>query len=174
MTDRLGCQPAAHRPWTSLRAVTIVGRKSAAPDGVLPRDRDRGQTMYQERTRSIQISVEPFYVDDQSAPEQNRFVFGYRVQIDNQGAETVQLISRQWRITDSLGRTMEVRGAGVVGKQPILRPGESFEYTSGTPLPTPSGIMVGSYQMVTAAGERFEVAIPAFSLDAPGRPSKLH
>jgi uncharacterized protein affecting Mg2+/Co2+ transport len=89
--------------------------------------------MYKERTRSIQISVEPFYVNDQSAPEHNRFVFGYRVQIDNQGAETVQLVSRQWRITDGLGRTMEVRGAGVVGKQPILRPGESFEYTSGTP-----------------------------------------
>ena len=81
--------------------------------------------MYQERTRSIQISVEPFYVDDQSAPEQNRFVFGYRVQIDNQGAETVQLVSRQWRITDGHGRTMEVRGAGVVGKQPILRPGRA-------------------------------------------------
>ena len=90
--------------------------------------------MYQERTRSIQISVEPFYVDDQSMPEQNRFVFGYRVQIANQGAETVQLVSRQWLITDGLGRTMEVRGAGVVGKQPVLRPGESFEYTSGTPL----------------------------------------
>jgi ApaG protein len=130
--------------------------------------------MYQERTRSIQISVEPFYVDDQSEPDHNRFVFGYRVQIDNQGMETVQLVSRQWRITDGLGRTMEVHGAGVVGKQPILRPGETFEYTSGTPLPTPSGIMVGSYQMVTTAGERFDVAIPAFSLDAPGRPNSLH
>jgi ApaG protein len=128
------------------------------------------QAMYQERTRSIQISVEPFYLDDQSAPDQNRFVFGYRIQIDNQGAETVQLLSRHWRITDALGRTLEVRGAGVVGKQPVLRPGETFEYTSGTPLATPSGIMVGSYQMVTSAGESFEVAIPAFSLDAPGTP----
>jgi ApaG protein len=124
--------------------------------------------MYQERTRSIRISVEPFYLDDQSMPEQNRFVFGYRIQIDNQGGETVQLISRHWWITDSLGRTMEVRGAGVVGQQPVLRPGETFEYTSGTPLATPSGIMVGSYQMVTTAGEEFEVAIPAFSLDVPG------
>ena len=124
--------------------------------------------MYQERTRSIQISVEPFYLDDQSAPNQNRFVFGYRIQIANQGRETVQLVSRHWRITDGLGRTMEVRGAGVVGKQPVLQPGETFEYTSGTPLSTPSGIMVGSYEMVTPAGERFEVAIPAFSLDAPG------
>jgi ApaG protein len=164
---------AARRRWTRPRAVTIVGR-IGAPGGIMPRDGDRGHDMYKECTRSIQISVEPFYVDDQSAPEHNRFVFGYRIQIDNQGAETVQLISRQWRITDGLGRTMEVRGAGVVGKQPILRPGETFEYTSGTPLPTPSGIMVGSYQMVTTAGERFEVAIPAFSLDAPGPPTSFH
>jgi ApaG protein len=125
--------------------------------------------MYQERTRSIQISVEPFYVDEQSVPDENRFIFGYRVQIDNQGPETVQLVSRRWRITDALGRTTEVQGAGVVGKQPVLEPGDSFEYTSGTPLPTPSGIMVGSYQMVTNSGERFEAHIPAFSLDAPGR-----
>ncbi len=124
--------------------------------------------MYQERTRSIQISVEPFYLDDQSAPEQSRFVFGYRVQIDNQGRDVVQLVSRHWRITDALGRTMEVRGAGVVGQQPVLQPGEHFEYTSGTPLATPSGIMVGSYEMVTTGGEHFEVAIPAFSLDVPG------
>lgn len=130
--------------------------------------------MYQESTRSIRISVEPFYVDDQSAPDQNRFVFGYRVQIDNQGKEPVQLISRHWRITDALGRTMEVRGPGVVGKQPVLEPGETFEYTSGTPLPTSSGIMTGSYQMVTPGGEHFDVAIPAFSLDAPGRPVSVN
>jgi len=130
--------------------------------------------MYKECTRSIQISVEPFYVDDQSAPEHNRFVFGYRIQIDNQGAETVQLISRQWRITDGLGRTMEVRGAGVVGKQPILRPGETFEYTSGTPLSTPSGIMVGTYEMESTNGRRFDVEIPAFSLDSPHQPVQLN
>jgi ApaG protein len=130
--------------------------------------------MYQECTRSIQISVEPFYVDEQSAPEQGRFVFGYRVQIDNQSAETVQLISRHWRITDSLGRTMEVRGPGVVGKQPVLKPGERFEYTSGTPLTTSSGIMVGSYQMVTTGGEQFDVTIPAFSLDAPGSVTRVN
>jgi ApaG protein len=124
--------------------------------------------MYQERTRSIQVSVEPFYVDDQSSPAHNRYVFGYRVQIDNQGNDTVQLLSRHWRITDALGRTIEVRGPGVVGQQPVLEPGETFEYTSGTPLTTASGVMVGSYLMVTSAGESFEVAIPAFSLDAPG------
>src|SRR5262245_15146944 len=103
--------------------------------------------MYQECTRSIQISVEPFYIDDQSSPLRNRFVFGYRVQIDSQGTETVQLMSRHWQITDARGRTLEVKGSGVVGEQPILAPGETFEYTSGTPLATPSGIMVGHYQM---------------------------
>jgi ApaG protein len=126
--------------------------------------------MYQERTRQIHISVEPFYLDEQSVPEQNRFVFGYRIQIDNQGGETVQLLSRHWQITDALGRTMEVRGAGVVGKQPVLEPGERFEYTSGTPLSTPSGIMVGSYRMANTDGEEFDVVIPPFSLDAPGSP----
>lgn len=124
--------------------------------------------MYSETTRSIRISVEPFYVAEQSEPAQERWVFGYRVTIENQGAETVRLLSRYWRITDGLGRVVEVRGEGVVGEQPRLEPGESFRYTSGTPLPTPSGIMVGSYQMTTGDGERFEVAIPAFSLDAPG------
>jgi ApaG protein len=124
--------------------------------------------MFQELTRSIQVSVEAFYVDEQSSPAHNRYVFGYRVQIANQGGETVQLLSRYWQITDALGRTVEVRGEGVVGKQPVLAPGEVFEYTSGAPLATPSGIMVGSYLMVTGAGEQFEVAIPAFSLDAPG------
>jgi ApaG protein len=132
------------------------------------------QAMYQESTRSIHISVEPFYVQEQSSPADGRFVFGYRIQIDNQGEETVQLVSRHWRITDALGRTMEVRGEGVVGRQPVLAPGETFEYTSGTPLATPNGIMVGSYQVVTASGEHFEVAIPAFSLDVPGRAHRLN
>jgi ApaG protein len=96
------------------------------------------------------------------------------VRIENGGAETVQLRNRYWRITDSLGRVQEVRGAGVVGEQPVLKPGESYEYTSGTPLQTPSGIMVGSYQMETPAGERFEVDVPAFSLDSPHQPIKLN
>lgn len=124
--------------------------------------------MYQQRTRSIHISVEPFYVDDQSSPASSRFVFGYRVKIDNQGQEAVQLVSRYWQITDELGRTVEVEGDGVVGEQPLIEPGEQFEYTSGTPLATPSGFMIGRYQMVTASGEQFDAAIPAFSLDAPG------
>jgi len=123
--------------------------------------------MYRETTRAITVTVNPIYLDDQSAPDESRYVWAYQVRIANDGQETVQLRNRHWRITDALGRTQEVRGAGVVGEQPVLKPGESFEYTSGTPLPTPSGIMVGTYQMVTDAGERFDVAIPAFSLDCP-------
>ena len=123
--------------------------------------------MYSSVTRAIRITVEPIYLDEQSPPEDGHFVWAYQVKIENDGAETVQLIDRHWRITDSLGRLHEVRGEGVVGEQPVLRPGEAFEYTSGTPLDTPSGIMVGSYGMVTMTGERFDVEIPAFSLDSP-------
>lgn len=124
--------------------------------------------MYMTTTRAIQVSVEPFYLAEQSEPDRERWVFGYRVRIENSGGETVQLLNRHWRITDALGRVVEVRGEGVVGEQPRLEPGEAFQYTSGTPLPTPTGIMAGSYEMVNADGEQFEVAIPAFSLDAPG------
>ncbi len=123
--------------------------------------------MYEETTRAIRITVKPTYLEDQSEPDQSHYVFAYQVRIENNGGETVQLRNRHWRITDEGGRCQEVRGAGVVGEQPILNPGDSFEYTSGTPLSTPSGIMVGSYEMETAAGERFDVAIPAFSLDSP-------
>ena len=130
--------------------------------------------MYQERTRSIEISVEPFYLDEHSAPEESRFVFGYRIRITNGGTETVQLLNRHWQITDAEGRTVEVHGPGVVGQQPVLAPGEQFEYASGAPLPTPSGIMVGSYEMVSSGGERFRVKIPPFSLDAPGSARRLN
>jgi ApaG protein len=130
--------------------------------------------MYTETTRSIQIDVEPFYLAEQSEPDKERWVFGYRVRIENHGTETVQLLTRHWRITDGLGRVVEVRGEGVVGEQPRLEPGESFQYTSGTPLPTPTGIMAGSYQMVSGTGERFDVEIPAFSLDAPGARGRVN
>jgi ApaG protein len=106
-------------------------------------------------------------VAEQSSPAEGRWVFGYRVRIENRGAETVRLLGRHWRITDSHGRLIEVEGEGVVGEQPLLRPGEAFEYTSGTPLAAASGIMLGSYRMVTRRGEAFEAEIPAFSLDAP-------
>jgi ApaG protein len=130
--------------------------------------------MYQETTRSITVTVEPVYLEDQSQPDESHFVWAYRVRIENQGAETVQLKRRHWRITDALGNLQEVEGAGVVGEQPVLKPGEAFEYTSGTPLPTPSGIMVGTYQMVNAEGEKFEIGIPAFSLDSPHQPVRLN
>ncbi len=130
--------------------------------------------MYQQTTDSIYISVKPVYLDDQSSPIENHYVWAYQVRIENQGGGTVQLINRYWRITDSLGRVQEVRGAGVVGEQPTLKPGEAFEYTSGTPLPTPSGIMVGSYEMEDETGRRFDVAVPAFSLDSPHQPVQLN
>ncbi|MBM3602126.1 MAG: Co2+/Mg2+ efflux protein ApaG [Alphaproteobacteria bacterium] len=123
--------------------------------------------MYSETTQSIKVTVKPIYLDDQSSPTENHFVWAYHVRIENQGPSTVQLRKRHWRITDSLGRTQEVRGDGVVGEQPVLKPGDSFEYTSGTPLPTPSGIMVGTYQMESSDGGHFDVRIPAFSLDSP-------
>ena len=130
--------------------------------------------MYQAISRSIAVSVETFFVEDQSRPDEHRWVFGYRVRIENNGRETVQLMSRHWRITDGHGRMVEVRGEGVVGEQPRLEPGGSFEYTSGTPLATPSGMMLGTYQMITDKGEWFDVAIPAFSLDVPGLVPTLH
>ncbi len=123
--------------------------------------------MYKSTTRGITVTVEPFFLEEQSLPDQGRFVWAYRVRIENGGEDTVKLVSRHWKITDALGRLQEVRGAGVVGEQPVLEPGDSFEYTSGTPLPTPSGIMVGTYQMVGPDGEEFDIAIPAFSLDSP-------
>ncbi len=123
--------------------------------------------MYSETTRSIRVTVEPIYLDDQSAPEDNHYVWAYHVRIENESQQTVQLVNRYWQITDALGQVQEVRGAGVVGEQPVLEPGGSFEYTSGTPLPTPSGIMLGSYEMEDTKGGRFSVTIPAFSLDSP-------
>ena len=123
--------------------------------------------MYSSITRSIRVSVKPVFLDEQSSPSNDHYVWAYQVRIENDGSETVQLINRHWHINDEMGRIQEVRGAGVVGEQPTLRPGESFEYTSGTPLDSPSGIIVGSYEMETSAGERFDVDIPAFSLDSP-------
>jgi ApaG protein len=130
--------------------------------------------MYSATTHSIRVTVNPIYLDDQSSPEDDHYVWAYQVEIENLGAEVVQLLSRYWRITDSQGRVQEVRGVGVVGEQPVLNPGESFNYTSGTPLPTPSGIMSGHYDMERRSGEHFEVEIPAFSLDSPHQPKRLN
>ncbi len=129
---------------------------------------------YAQTTAAIKVIVEPFFLEEQSEPEDNHFVWAYHVRIENNGQKTVQLMTRHWRITDSLGNIQEVQGDGVVGEQPVLTPGESFEYTSGTPLGTPSGIMVGTYQMETESGDRFDVDIPAFSLDSPHQPGQVH
>lgn len=129
---------------------------------------------YKKTTRSIQITVKPMFLDGQSDPDDEHFVWAYHVRIENLGRETVKLLTRFWSITDAHGLVNEVRGAGVVGEQPVLKPGGVFEYTSGTPLSTPSGIMVGRYQMLTEEGERFDVEIPAFSLDSPHQQVQLN
>lgn len=123
--------------------------------------------MYHATTRAIRVSVEPTFIDERSAPEDSQYFWAYTVEIANMSQETVQLRSRRWRITDALGQTQEVTGPGVVGQEPVIEPGDSFSYTSGTPLNTSSGIMMGSYGMESEDGESFDVEIPAFSLDCP-------
>jgi len=130
--------------------------------------------MYETTTNSITVTVKPYYLEEQSSPGDGHYVWAYHVRIENTGSETVQLRNRHWQITDATGRMQEVRGPGVVGEQPVLRPGEHFEYTSGTPLATPSGIMVGSYEMERPDGGMFQVRIPAFSLDSPHQDMQLH
>jgi ApaG protein len=130
--------------------------------------------MYEAVTRDIKVTVEPDYLENQSSPTDDHYVWAYHVRIENVGDETVQLRTRYWRITDALGQIQEVRGPGVIGEQPILPPGESFEYTSGTPLSTPSGIMVGTYRMEAPDGDSFDVDIPAFSLDSPHQPRSFN
>jgi len=126
--------------------------------------------MYTQTTHDIVVTVDPAYLAEQSEPDEAHYVWKYHIRIENRGSMTVQLRKRYWRITNAMGQTQEVRGAGVVGEQPVLAPGQAYEYTSRAPLSTPSGIMIGSYQMENSAGERFEVGIPAFSLDSPYQP----
>tara|TARA_B100000029_G_C16844550_1_gene693113 strand:- start:27 stop:419 length:393 start_codon:yes stop_codon:yes gene_type:complete len=123
--------------------------------------------MYTKTTKSINITVNPYYLEEQSEPNEQHFVWAYQITINNLGSESVQLKNRFWKITDSNGIRHEVKGEGVVGEQPILKPGEKFEYTSGTPLSTPSGFMEGHYEMVTKNGKKFDASIPTFSLDSP-------
>lgn len=130
--------------------------------------------MYRAVTRNIEVVAEPFYLEERSDPANGRFVWGYRITIVNQSAERVKLLSRFWRITDGTGKVEEVSGPGVVGEQPELGPGDSYQYSSGCPLPTPSGIMVGSYTMRGAQGDSFDIAVPAFSLDRPGAPRSVN
>ncbi len=136
---------------------------------------DGGAEDYSATTRGIKVSVRPFYLEDQSQPEERQFVWAYRVRIENHGAENVRLLRRTWHITDGRGRTQHVQGDGVLGEQPQLDPGEAFEYTSGTPLETPSGFMTGAYHMIsTGSGEPFDVRIPTFSLDSPHQSGVVH
>ena len=123
--------------------------------------------MYSATTQAITVNVTPVYLEEHSDANENYYVWAYTVRIQNARTHTVRLISRHWIITDALGHVEHVQGPGVVGEQPAISPGESFEYTSGCPLTTPSGLMVGSYEMTDPAGETFEVNIPAFSLDSP-------
>lgn len=156
--------------WLDIPVLTpnIFGRAMAGVKAMT------SKSMYSKTTQDISVTVQPIYLDEQSSPDENYFVWAYNVKIENSGAGTVQLRSRYWKITDARGRVQEVRGPGVVGEQPVLGPGDSFEYTSGTPLPTSSGFMVGTYQMVNEAGEQFDVAIPAFSLDSPHEARRLN
>ena len=120
-------------------------------------------------TRDVKVSVESYYLPENSQPEKDHYAFAYRIHLENLGRETVQLISRHWIITDSTGRVTEVEGDGVVGETPILKPGEEFEYVSGSHLNSPMGTMEGTYSMVTDDGESFKVAIPMFTLSVPGK-----
>ncbi len=132
------------------------------------------EMLYEAVTNDIRVTVEPAFLDAQSDPDNDRYVWSYTIGIENQGGRTVQLLNRHWMITNALGVTEEVRGPGVVGEQPVLKPGERFDYTSGAPLTTPSGFMRGAYEMVDEAGERFSIDIPAFSLDCPNQPIRLN
>ena len=130
--------------------------------------------IYKSVTNDIGVSVEPFYLDQESEPDEGHYVWGYQVQIENNGKDTVKLERRHWVITDGNGKIHEVEGEGVVGEQPVLEPGEAFEYTSGAPLTTSSGFMSGCYKMKVKNGRHFDVEIPAFSLDIPTEDRKVH
>ncbi len=125
------------------------------------------RALYSDITDSIKVTVVPSYLEEQSSPDQSFFTWAYHVRIENKGKQVVQLINRHWLITDGNGLTQHVRGPGVVGEQPVLKPGEAYEYASGTFLHTPSGLMGGSYEMMAESGERLKIKIPTFSLDSP-------
>jgi len=134
---------------------------------MMAQDLERIARMYRAITRQIEVTVEPNFMPGRSSVENRQYFWSYTIVITNTGAETVQLQTRHWIITDATGHQETVRGEGVVGEQPVLAPGERFEYTSGVPLRTASGFMTGRYQMVSESGERFEIDVPTFSLDSP-------
>lgn len=130
--------------------------------------------MYRAVTADIEVVVRPKFSEDQSQPDKNKYFWTYAVEITNHGRQTVQLRRRHWEITDGNGQRQDVKGPGVVGEQPVLKPGDTFRYASGCPLTTPQGIMVGAYEMVSETGAAFSVRIPAFSLDSPFEVRKLN
>ncbi|NJR14194.1 MAG: Co2+/Mg2+ efflux protein ApaG [Phyllobacteriaceae bacterium] len=123
---------------------------------------------YSQTTHEIEVSVTPFYMDEESRPDEGHFFWAYRVSIINRSGSAVKLLTRYWRIVDGHGQVEEVHGEGVIGEQPVIKPGGTYQYTSGCPLPTPHGIMSGHYMMRSAEGQLSRVEIPAFSLDRPG------
>ena len=130
--------------------------------------------MYTATTRNITVKVEPQFLSEQSDPASDQYVWLYTINIENGSTDVVQLLNRHWIITNAMGHVEEVQGPGVIGEQPILQPGDSFQYTSGCPLRTPSGMMVGTYEMVGPGDERFDIDIPAFSLDRPHQARQLN
>lgn len=130
--------------------------------------------MFTKTTNSIKVTATPHFLREHSEPDEDHYVWAYTIHLENMGAETVQLMSRYWNITDSHGLIQEVQGEGVVGEKPVLKPGEEYQYTSGTALHTPSGIMHGKYEMTTPHGQRFHIDIPAFSLDSPFQVSSFN
>lgn len=125
------------------------------------------EPMYEQETAGVVVRVEPRFVPEQSEPDDGRYIWSYAIEIENRSPASVQLLSRFWRITDENGLTQEVRGPGVVGQQPVILPGNTFRYTSMCPLAAPSGVMLGTYSMVDAKGEPFDIAVPAFALESP-------
>ena len=130
--------------------------------------------MYSKTTNGITVTVTPYFLDDQSSPQESHFVWAYQVNIKNSGNSAIKLNHRNWLIIDANGKVINVQGEGVVGEFPIIKPGESFEYTSGTPLKTDSGIMQGFYLVSQDNGEKLKIEIPAFSLDSPYNKKKFH
>lgn len=130
--------------------------------------------MYERVTKGIKVSVKPTFLEGQSDPDDDLYVWSYTVKIHNCTSDNIRVRTRHWLITNAKGLTEEVRGVGIVGEQPLIRPGEKYEYTSGAPLSTPSGMMVGRYGIESAEGELFDIDIPAFSLDSPHERRKVH
>jgi ApaG protein len=130
--------------------------------------------MYELKTHDVVVRVEPDFLHEESSPSDHRYIWAYTVEIENQSEQELQVVERFWKIADSRGQVQEVRGSGVVGEKPVLKPGEVFRYTSGAPLTEPSGMMLGSYFMQTPEGERISVEIPTFLLESPHEAQTMH